>query len=68
MAKIEKDIGLERLNYSIDEAAFASGVGRTTLYALIKLGELTAVKIGKRTFISKEELQRLVSEGAKGNA
>jgi excisionase family DNA binding protein len=68
MAKIGKDSGIERLNYTIEEAVFASGIGRTSLYALIKLGKLSVVKIGQRTLITKDELNRLVSEGASKNA
>ena len=51
---------MNKLSYSIDEAVDASGIGRTTIYALIKAGELTPVKIGKRTLIRKGDLEALL--------
>ena len=55
-----KDFHVNKLSYSIDEAVDASGIGRTTIYALIKAGELTPVKIGKRTLIRKSDLEALL--------
>ena len=51
---------MSKLSYSIDEAVEASGIGRTTIYALIKAGELTPVKIGRRTLIRKSDLEALL--------
>lgn len=39
---------LGRLAYSVEEAASVTGLGRTTLYALIGAGQLASTKIGKR--------------------
>lgn len=50
-----------RLSYTVDEAAAAIGIGRTTLYGLIGNGTLPAVKIGKRTLIRAADLHRLLS-------
>ncbi len=50
----------ERLLYSPEEAAELLGIGRTTLYALIKAGELHTVKIGRRTLLLRDELQDYV--------
>ena len=50
-----------RLAYTIPDAASASGLGRTTLYELIGRGDLVAVKIGKRTLITAESLNRLIA-------
>lgn len=36
------------------------GLGRTTLYELIKRGELTQVHIGRRGFITAASLERYV--------
>ena len=43
------------------EAARVIGVGRTTLYALMRDGQVRAVKIGRRTLISIAELERYVA-------
>lgn len=46
-----------KLAYRIEEAADATGLGRTTLYRRIKAGRLTARKDGKLTLILREDLQ-----------
>ncbi len=52
---------LERMSYSISEAAAMIGLGRTTFYGLIKKGEIPVVKIGKRTLIRSSDLSRLIN-------
>ncbi len=57
-----------RLTYSIAEACGLLGVGRTTLYHLIKNGELKICKVGRRTLIAAQSLESLVAQlQAKGN-
>lgn len=51
---------MTRLLHPIPEAAQVLGVSRTTIYELISAGALKPVKIGRRTFISQEELERYV--------
>lgn len=48
---------------SIQEAReeWLGGVGRTTVYELIKRGELTQVHIGRRGFITTESLAAYVN-------
>jgi excisionase family DNA binding protein len=56
--------GLERRKnvtkpaYSLAEARALAGVGRTTLYKVIRAGELRAIKIGGRTVILADDLLR----------
>ena len=40
-----------RLAYPINDFAAATGIGRTKIYAEIRAGRLTAVKVGARTLI-----------------
>jgi excisionase family DNA binding protein len=47
----------ERLAYSPDEAAKASGQGRTKVFQDIKTGKLRAVKNGRRTLILRPDLE-----------
>jgi len=54
----------ERLCYSVAEAARATGIGRTTLYGLIKDGRLRSSKIGKRRVVAVDQLQALIAKGA----
>jgi excisionase family DNA binding protein len=46
-----------RLAYSISEACGLLSVGRTTLYAAIKKGDLKTCKVGRRTLVTVEALQ-----------
>lgn len=48
---------VEKINLSVPEAAAASGIGRTTLFALIKAGELQSIKIGRRRYVPVVALQ-----------
>ena len=50
----------DKISYSIRDASTVSGIGRTTLYQLIKAGELTPVKIGVRTLIRRCDLDALL--------
>lgn len=49
-----------QIAYTIKQAAAACGISRTTLYVLIKAGELTPVKIGTRTLIRHNDLEALI--------
>lgn len=51
----------QRIAYSVDEVAKATGLGRTTLYSFIKQGRLPVVKLGKRTLIRNDDLQRFLT-------
>ena len=45
---------------TINDAGQELGVGRSTLYELIASGAITPVKIGRRTLIPHDELERYV--------
>jgi excisionase family DNA binding protein len=49
-----------KISYTIKEATAACGISRTTLYGLIKAGELVTVKIGARTLIRRADLESLI--------
>jgi Helix-turn-helix domain len=42
-------------------AEVALGIGRTSLYELVKSGELKLIKIAGRTLVPRSELERLTS-------
>ena len=49
-----------KLLLSVVEAAPVIGVGRSTVFSLIKSGKLRAVKIGGRTLIRPDDLRAFV--------
>lgn len=51
---------MEPLAISVNDAAKALGVGRTTIYVLIKSKDLETVKIGRRTLIKMDSIRLLV--------
>ncbi len=50
---------MEPLAVSINSAANALGVGRSSVYCLIKAGKLEAIKIGRRTLLTTVSIKRL---------
>ena len=48
---------MNKLAYTINEACEVSGIGRTSIYKLIKQKKLTPRKRGSRTLILAEELR-----------
>jgi excisionase family DNA binding protein len=52
--------------FSIEEAASALSMGRTTLFALIRKGDIAAVKIGTRRLIAASELEAFAIRLQKG--
>ena len=42
---------IEKLGYTINEACFAIGIGRTKLYSEVKNGRLKKVKVDDRSLI-----------------
>lgn len=50
------------LLYSIHDACAALGMGRTWLYEQIKSGRIRTVKLGTRTMVPVQELERFISD------
>ena len=61
MATVE--VGLRPLLVDAKQAARLLGIGRTTLYELIKAGALTPFHIGRCVRFSVSELERFVANG-----
>ncbi len=49
-------------------SAYLGGIGRTRMYELFTSGALKPVKIGRRTFVARHELDRFVESLASGGA
>lgn len=52
---------LDPLLHRIPDACRRLSVSRTTLYELIKAGEIRSVKIGTRSLIPEADLQRVLT-------
>ena len=50
----------QRLSCTIKEASKASGLGPTTIYALISDGTLESTKVGRRRLILVRSLRKLI--------
>lgn len=50
---------MELLAISINDTAKALGIGRSSVYSLLKSGKLDAIKIGRRTLLTTESIKRL---------
>ncbi|OAI30446.1 hypothetical protein A1351_22835 [Methylosinus sp. R-45379] len=53
----DSEPGTDALAFSVEEAARRASVGRTIIYAAIKLGLLKARKVGRRTVILEVDLR-----------
>lgn len=53
---------MDILSASINDTAKALGLGRTSIYSLIKAGRLEAFKVGRRTLVKVESVQRLLAK------
>lgn len=54
---MNREIPVTKLSYTIPEAVFAVGIGRSRLYEEISAGRLPTFKVGKRTLIASEDLR-----------
>lgn len=54
---------MEPIATSINGAAKALGIGRTTVYQLIKEQRLEAFKLGRRTLIKTASIRALIDQG-----
>jgi excisionase family DNA binding protein len=55
---------MELLAISISDTAKALGIGRSSVYTLLKSGRLDAIKIGRRTLLTTESIKRLAQSRA----
>jgi excisionase family DNA binding protein len=51
----------ERRTISVPEAADLLGISRNLAYDAVKLGQIPAIKIGKRLLVPKDAVDRLLA-------
>jgi excisionase family DNA binding protein len=64
LADISEGKNMEPVATSINDAAKALSLGRTSIYALIKEGRLDTVKLGRRTLVKTASIRALIGDGA----
>ena len=64
MTDITGDRPVERLAYSVDEAAAITGLSRDLLYDQMRTGKLAYLKIGRRRIITRQDLEAFLSRNA----
>lgn len=52
----------QKIAYTVSEALSLIGIGRTNFYKLAGEGKLDLRKVGGRTLVTAESLQRLIDE------
>ena len=57
--RLGKEIAMKKL-YSIKELEAATSLKRTLLFALLRRGELTRIKVGNRTCVSADSLDAFI--------
>ena len=53
---------MEKLVYSVQEAAEVLGISKSYMYELARRGEVPALKLGKRLVVPKEKFVRWINE------
>ena len=53
--------GLEKLTFTVSEAAVWLGISRTTAYEGVHTGQLRAVRLGRRLVIPREAIVELLA-------
>lgn len=56
---------VNKICFSISEACAATSFGRTSIYKLIREGQLKAVRVGGRTLVPAESLRALLDGDAR---
>ena len=56
-----------QLSYTVNQAAAQLGIGRTSIYALIRDGELKPVKIRTRTVLLHDDLVAMLARNLPAN-
>lgn len=52
---------VEPISYTVNAAVRATGLGRSTIFAMLADGRLERVKVGRKTLIPRASLEAIVS-------
>ena len=54
---------MDRLTYTVTEAAALLGISRTSAYECVRRGEIPSLTLGRRVVISRVVLERMLDRG-----
>ncbi len=54
---------MDKLTYTVTEAAALLGIGRSAAYEAARSGQLPTIRIGKRILVSVAGLERMLQQG-----
>ena len=54
------EMSVGKMGLTIEEAAETTGIGRNTMWKLIDWGKLPVLKVGRKTIIRKDALERFM--------
>ena len=57
-----------QLSYTVKQAAAQLGIGRTSIYELIKTGDLTPIKLRQRTLLLHDDLVAMLEQLTHANS
>ena len=60
---IKEEPAWMKLAFSVQEVAAALGLSASSIWKWISLGQLRAIKVGRRTLIPADELNRILKSG-----
>jgi len=55
---------MERLTFSVEEAAELIGVGRSAAYEAVRRGEIPVIRIGRRVLVPRSRLFQMLNGSA----
>ena len=58
----------QQLSYTVNQAAAQLGIGRTSIYELIKTGDLTPIKLRQRTLLRHDDLVAMLQRMTPANS
>ena len=59
-SKEVSEMSVDKMGLTIEEAAETTGIGRNTMRKLVEWGKLPVLKVGRKTIIRKDALERFM--------
>lgn len=57
---------LEKLTYTVEEAAELLGIGRSLCYEMVRQSRIPSIKLGGKWIIPKEGVRKMLAEAGQG--